>query len=76
MVAERIRPAPGRDRGEEDDSRAIVYPEQVAMYLAKHMAEASLPEISRQIRAASITLPCAAVEKIEELRREQRRGEN
>jgi len=41
----------------KNNSRAIVYPRQIAMYLAKHMTEASLPEIGRQF-GGSITLPC------------------
>jgi chromosomal replication initiator protein len=32
----------------KNNSRAIVYPRQIAMYLAKHLTEASLPEIGRQ----------------------------
>jgi len=32
----------------KDNSRAIVYPRQIAMYLAKQMTDASLPEIGRQ----------------------------
>ncbi len=35
----------------KDNSRAIVYPRQIAMYLAKHMTEASLPEIERDVEA-------------------------
>src|SRR5207248_7676898 len=32
----------------KNNSRSIVYPRQVAMYLTKHLTEASLPEIGRQ----------------------------
>jgi len=32
----------------KSNSRAIVYPRQIAMYLAKSLTEASLPEIGRQ----------------------------
>ena len=32
----------------KNNSRSIVYPRQIAMYLAKHLTEASLPEIGRQ----------------------------
>nr|MBA3914944.1 chromosomal replication initiator protein DnaA [Terriglobales bacterium] len=32
----------------KNNSRSIVYPRQIAMYLSKHLTEASLPEIGRQ----------------------------
>jgi chromosomal replication initiator protein len=47
----------------------IVYPRQVAMYLAKHMTEASLPEIGRQFGGKHHTTVLHSVEKIEELRK-------
>src|SRR6202007_1408942 len=31
----------------KNNSRVIVYPRQIAMYLSKHLTEASLPEIGR-----------------------------
>jgi chromosomal replication initiator protein len=53
----------------KNNSRAIVYPRQVAMYLAKHMTEASLPEIGRQFGGKHHTTVLHSVEKIEELRK-------
>ena len=52
----------------KDNSRAIVYPRQIAMYLTKHMTEASLPEIGRQFGGKHHTTVMHSVEKIEELR--------
>ena len=53
----------------KDNSRAIVYPRQIAMYLAKHMTEASLPEIGRQFVGKHHTTVLHSVEKIEEVRK-------
>src|SRR6202049_2984052 len=51
------------------NSRAIVYPRQIAMYLAKQMTEASLPEIGRQFGGKHHTTVLHSVEKIDEQRR-------
>src|ERR1700756_4955865 len=53
----------------KNNSRAIVYPRQVAMYLAKHMTEASLPEIGRQFGGKHHTTVLHSVEKIDEARK-------
>ena len=53
----------------KNNSRAIVYPRQVAMYLAKHLTEASLPEIGRQFGGKHHTTVLHSVEKIEQLRK-------
>jgi chromosomal replication initiator protein len=53
----------------KDNSRAIVYPRQIAMYLAKHMTEASLAEIGRQFGGKHSTTVLHSSEKIEEVRR-------
>ncbi len=53
----------------KDNSRAIVYPRQIAMYLAKLMTEASLPEIGRQFGGKHHTTVLHSVEKIEEVRK-------
>ena len=53
----------------KDNSRAIVYPRQIAMYLAKHMTEASLPEIGRQFGGKHHTTVLHSVDKIEEVRK-------
>ena len=53
----------------KNNSRAIVYPRQIAMYLAKHLTEASLPEIGRQFGGKHHTTVLHSVEKIEEVRK-------
>jgi chromosomal replication initiator protein len=53
----------------KNNSRAIVYPRQIAMYLAKHLTEASLPEIGRQFGGKHHTTVMHSVEKIEEVRK-------
>jgi len=53
----------------KNNSRAIVYPRQIAMYLTKHLTDASLPEIGRQFGGKHHTTVLHSVEKIEELRK-------
>jgi chromosomal replication initiator protein len=53
----------------KNNSRAIVYPRQIAMYLAKHLTEASLPEIGRQFGGKHHTTVMHSVEKIETVRK-------
>ncbi len=53
----------------KNNSRAIVYPRQIAMYLAKRLTEASLPEIGRQFGGKHHTTVLHSVEKIEEARK-------
>ncbi len=53
----------------KNNSRSIVYPRQIAMYLAKHLTEASLPEIGRQFGGKHHTTVLHSVEKIEALRK-------
>jgi chromosomal replication initiator protein len=53
----------------KNNSRSIVYPRQIAMYLAKHLTEASLPEIGRQFGGKHHTTVLHSVFKIEELRK-------
>ena len=52
----------------KNNARAIVYPRQIAMYLAKHLTEASLPEIGRQFGGKHHTTVLHSVEKIEKQR--------
>ena len=52
----------------KNNSRSIVYPRQIAMYLAKHLTEASLPEIGRQFGGKHHTTVLHSVEKIEQQR--------
>jgi chromosomal replication initiator protein len=53
----------------KNNSRAIVYPRQIAMYLAKHLTEASLPEIGRQFGGKHHTTVLHSVEKIDVVRK-------
>ena len=53
----------------KNNSRSIVYPRQIAMYLAKHLTEASLPEIGRQFGGKHHTTVLHSVEKIETVRK-------
>jgi len=53
----------------KNNSRAIVYPRQIAMYLAKHLTEASLPEIGRQFGGKHHTTVLHSVDKIEGVRK-------
>jgi chromosomal replication initiator protein len=52
----------------KSNSRAIVFPRQVAMYLAKQMTEASLPEIGRQFGGKHHTTVMHSISKIDEQR--------
>jgi len=52
-----------------NNSRSIVYPRQIAMYLAKHLTEASLPEIGRQFGGKHHTTVLHSVEKIDAARK-------
>jgi len=53
----------------KNNARAIVYPRQIAMYMAKHLTEASLPEIGRQFGGKHHTTVLHSVEKIDEVRK-------
>ena len=53
----------------KNNSRSIVYPRQIAMFLAKHLTEASLPEIGRQFGGKHHTTVLHSIEKIEEQRK-------
>jgi chromosomal replication initiator protein len=56
----------------KNNSRSIVYPRQIAMYLAKHLTEASLPEIGRQFGGKHHTTVLHSVEKIENARKDDK----
>lgn len=47
--------------------RAIARPRQVAMYLAKHLTDASLPEIGRKFGGRDHTTVMHAIDKVDEL---------
>jgi chromosomal replication initiator protein len=49
-------------------SRAIARPRQIAMYLAKHLTQRSLPEIGRKFGGRDHTTVMHAVKKVDELR--------
>jgi len=53
----------------KNNSHSIVYPRQIAMYLAKHLTEASLPEIGRQFGGKHHTTVMHSVDKIETVRK-------
>ncbi len=53
----------------KNNSRSVVVPRQIAMYLAKQLTEASLPEIGRQFGGKHHTTVMHSVEKIVELRK-------
>ncbi len=53
----------------KNNSRAIVVPRQIAMFLAKQMTEASLPEIGRQFGNKHHTTVMHSIAKIEDQRR-------
>ncbi|MGD0293943.1 MAG: chromosomal replication initiator protein DnaA [Terracidiphilus sp.] len=64
-----MRPA---DLKQKNNSRNVVVPRQIAMYLAKQMTEASLPEIGRQFGNKHHTTVMHSIGKIEEQRREDK----
>lgn len=53
----------------KNNSRSVVFPRQIAMYLAKQLTDASLPEIGRQFGGKHHTTVLHSVEKITELRK-------
>ena len=53
----------------KSNSRVIVFPRQIAMYLAKQMTEASLPEIGRQFGGKHHTTVMHSIAKIDDQRR-------
>ena len=54
---------------QKNNSRSVVVPRQIAMFLAKQMTEASLPEIGRQFGNKHHTTVMHSIAKIEEERR-------
>src|SRR6202046_4815815 len=57
---------------QKNNSRAVVVPRQIAMYLAKNLTEASLPEIGRQFGGKHHTTVMHSIAKIDELRRTEK----
>src|SRR5580698_2598566 len=54
---------------QKNNSRNVVVPRQIAMYLAKQLTEASLPEIGRQFGGKHHTTVMHSISKIDEQRR-------
>src|ERR1700692_4251446 len=57
------------DLKQKNNARQVVVPRQIAMYLAKQMTEASLPEIGRQFGNKHHTTVMHSISKIDEQRR-------
>src|SRR5690348_11093973 len=57
---------------QKNNSRSIVVPRQIAMYLAKQMTDCSLPEIGRQFGGKHHTTVLHSVEKIEQSRKQDK----
>jgi chromosomal replication initiator protein len=57
------------DLKQKNNSRSVVVPRQIAMYLAKKLTEASLPEIGRQFGNKHHTTVMHSIAKIDEQRR-------
>jgi chromosomal replication initiator protein len=60
------------DLKQKNNSRNVCVPRQIAMYLAKQMTEASLPEIGRQFGNKHHTTVMHSIGKIDEQRREDK----
>ncbi len=56
----------------KDNSRAISYPRQIAMFLAKELTPASLPQIGREFGGKHHTTVLHSINKIAELREKDR----
>ena len=53
---------------EKSNTRKVVYPRQVAMYLVKELTDASLPEIGRAFGGKHHTTVIHSIQKIEQSR--------
>jgi chromosomal replication initiator protein len=56
----------------KDNSRPVAYPRQIAMYLAKELTTASLPQIGREFGGKHHTTVLHSIRKIGELRKSER----
>ncbi len=56
----------------KNNSHAVAYPRQIAMYLAKELTPASLPQIGREFGGKHHTTALHAIKKIQELRKTDR----
>jgi chromosomal replication initiator protein len=66
-VADKFGLQPNQLR-QKTNARQITYPRQVAMYLAKEMTQASLPEIGKAFGGKHHTTVMHSIQKIEQLR--------
>ncbi len=55
-----------------NNSRAVAYPRQIAMYLAKELTPASLPQIGREFGGKHHTTVLHSIHKIEQMRKSDR----
>lgn len=56
----------------KNNSRSVAYPRQLAMYLAKELTSASLPQIGREFGGKHHTTALHAIHKIGEMRKSDR----
>jgi chromosomal replication initiator protein len=66
-VAERFTLQPAQLK-QKTNERKIAYPRQIAMYLAKELTSASLPEIGRAFSGKHHTTVLHSIQKIDQLR--------
>jgi chromosomal replication initiator protein len=76
---ENIQRAVGREFGlslpqlkAKDNSRGVAYPRQIAMFLAKELTTASLPQIGREFGGKHHTTVLHSINKITEMRENDR----
>jgi chromosomal replication initiator protein len=69
-VAERFTLQPAQLK-QKTNERKIAYPRQIAMYLAKELTQASLPEIGRAFSGKHHTTVLHSVQKIDKLRQRE-----
>jgi chromosomal replication initiator protein len=69
VVAERFSLQPAQLK-QKTNERKIAYPRQIAMYLAKELTPASLPEIGRAFNGKHHTTVLHSIQKIDQLRQQ------
>jgi chromosomal replication initiator protein len=67
VVAERFSLQPSQLK-QKTNERKIAYPRQIAMFLAKELTQASLPEIGRAFSGKHHTTVLHSIQKIDKLR--------
>jgi chromosomal replication initiator protein len=58
-----------KELGQKSTRRTVTVPRQIAMYLARQMTDASIPEIGRKIGGKHHTTVIHSIAKVEEERR-------